>query len=59
MGDVYAISGRCIDKVMARKGTPKSVVFSEKGLKQTKERLTNLDYSFLSSLLSSTVILSK
>lgn len=36
MSCIYSTSGRCIDKVISRKGTPKSVVFAEKGLKQTK-----------------------
>lgn len=36
MSDIYSTAGRCIDKVIGRKGTPKSVVFAEKGLKNTK-----------------------
>ena len=36
MGDCYTDAGRCIEKVIARKGTPKSVVFELKENKQTK-----------------------
>ncbi len=34
MSDCYAIAGKCIDQVIAKKGTPKSVVFNEKKSKQ-------------------------
>jgi len=36
MSEIYSTAGKCIDKVIARKGTPKSIVFGVKGLKQTK-----------------------
>jgi len=34
--DCYAEAGKCIEKVLAKKGTPKSVVFELKESKQTK-----------------------
>ena len=36
MGDYYAEAGKCVEKVLAKKGTPKSVVFELKKSKSTK-----------------------